>query len=114
MRVCTSEIVSGPQFKEADGVNRRLIHASLSEVQERKNASSGTPKRPPPLERTNAESFYYLKQMGAHTPMVVVLDSGEALHGVIEWYDKRCIKLRRLGEPNLLIMKNAIRLMYKE
>jgi sRNA-binding regulator protein Hfq len=46
--------------------------------------------------------------------MVVVLDSGEVLYGVIEWYDKRCIKISRIGEPNLLVMKSAIRYMYKQ
>jgi sRNA-binding regulator protein Hfq len=46
--------------------------------------------------------------------MVVMLNSGEAVHGVIEWYDKRCIKLSRVGKPALLIMKTAIRFMRKE
>ena len=46
--------------------------------------------------------------------MVVALTSGETLHGVIEWYDQRCIKLTRAGKPNLLIMKNAIRYLYKQ
>ena len=46
--------------------------------------------------------------------MVVVLDQGETIHGVIEWYDKQCIKVHRAGEPNLLIMKTCIRYMYKE
>lgn len=47
--------------------------------------------------------------------MVVVLSGdNETIHGVIEWYDKNCIKLNRPNEPNLLIMKSAIRYMYKE
>lgn len=46
--------------------------------------------------------------------MVVVLDKGETICGVIEWYDKKCIKVHRSHEPNLLIMKNCIRYMYKE
>ncbi len=71
-------------------------------------------KRPAPPEQTNAENFYYIKQMQARTPMVVVLDTGEAIHGVIEWYDKNCVKVNRVNEPNLLIMKSAIRYMYKE
>jgi sRNA-binding regulator protein Hfq len=45
--------------------------------------------------------------------MVVVLKSGEALHGVIEWYDKRCVKIHRAGQPNLLVMKTSIRYLYK-
>ena len=46
--------------------------------------------------------------------MVVVLDRGETIQGVIEWYDKQCIKVHRANEPNLLIMKSCIRYMYKE
>ncbi len=71
-------------------------------------------RKPAPPEQTNAENFYYIKQMQARTPMVVVLDTGEAIHGVIEWYDKSCVKVHRANEPNLLIMKSSIRYMYKE
>ncbi len=46
--------------------------------------------------------------------MVVVLDKGETIRGVIEWYDKQCIKVHRTNEPNLLIMKSCIRYMFKE
>ena len=70
-------------------------------------------KQSPP-EQTNAEEFYYLKQMSAHTPMVVVLVNGEELKGRIEWYDKGSIKLNRDKEPNLLVLKHNIRYMFKE
>jgi host factor-I protein len=93
-------------------MNRRLIRPSLSEVQDQLGARAQR-KKPTPPEQTNAENFYYLKQMQARTPMVVVLDQGETIHGVIEWYDKRCIKVHRPNEPNLLIMKSCIRYMYK-
>jgi sRNA-binding regulator protein Hfq len=46
--------------------------------------------------------------------VVVVLDQGETIRGVIEWYDKNCIKVHRLNEPNLLIMKSCIRYVYKD
>jgi sRNA-binding regulator protein Hfq len=47
--------------------------------------------------------------------MVVVTREGEELHGIIEWYDKSCIKLNRIGgQSNLMIYKSAIRYMYKE
>lgn len=72
-------------------------------------------KRPTPPEQTNAENFYYQKQMQSQTPMVIVLRDGEEVHGVIEWYDKQCIKVNRdRGEPNLMIYKPAIKYMYKE
>ena len=52
--------------------------------------------------------------MQNRTPMVIVLMDGETLRGVIEWYDKNCIKVHRVNEPNLLIMKSVIRYMYKQ
>src|ERR1700678_126208 len=68
-----------------------------------------------PPEQTNAENFYYQKQMQSRTPMVVVLQDGEEVHGIIEWYDKTCIKVNREdGGPNLMIYKPAIKYMFKE
>ena len=94
-------------------MNRRLIRPTLSEVQDQMGARMQR-KKPAPPEQTSAESFYYLKQMQSRTPMVVVLSSDEVIRGVIEWYDKNCIKVHRSNEPNLLIMKSAIRYIYKE
>lgn len=106
-------------------MNRKLIRPSLAEIKDRSSerearqhggqAQGGQPRRKPvPPEQTNAENFYYVKQMQNKTPMVLVLTDGEVLHGVIEWYDKRCLKVNRESEPNLLLMKHAIRYMYKE
>ena len=76
---------------------------------------SATPaKKVAPSEQTNAENFYYQKQMQTKTPMVVVLRDGEEVHGYIEWYDKNCIKLNRSGSANLMIYKPAIKYMFKE
>ena len=75
---------------------------------------AGGRKAAPP-EQTHAENFYYQKQMQSRTPMVVVLQDGEEVHGIIEWYDKTCIKLiREDGAPNLMIYKPAIKYMFKE
>lgn len=72
-------------------------------------------KKPAPPEQTNAENFYYQKQMQSRTPMVIVLQDGEEIHGIIEWYDRNCIKVNREdGEPNLMIYKPAIKYMFKE
>jgi sRNA-binding regulator protein Hfq len=75
-------------------------------------ASNGKKTAPP--EQTHAENFYYQKQMQSKTAMVVVLQDDEEIHGVIEWYDKYCLKINRNGEPNLLIYKPSIKYMYKE
>jgi host factor-I protein len=72
-------------------------------------------KKTTPPEQTHAENFYYQKQITAKTPLVVVLQDGEELHGVLEWYDRGCLKLvRASGQSNLLIYKQAIRYIYKE
>jgi host factor-I protein len=75
--------------------------------------SNGARKAPPP-DQTNAENFYYQKQMQSKTPMVIVLADDEEIHGVIEWYDKNCIKVNRVGAANLVIYKPSIKYMFKE
>jgi host factor-I protein len=108
--------------------NRKLIRPSLNRNDHNHNhAHNHAPAerrdrdRPPapvkktaPAEQTNAENFYYQKQMQSKTPMVVVLRDGEEVHGIIEWYDKTCIKVTRTGAPNLMIYKPAIKYMFKE
>ena len=75
---------------------------------------TGSPRRKiAPPEQTNAESFYYLKQMQSKTPMVIVLQDDEKLRGVIEWYDKHCLKINRIKEPNVVVPKHNIKYLYK-
>jgi len=69
-------------------------------------------RTPPPLE-TNAEIFYYKKQIDAHTLMVIVLRDGEEIEGTIEWYDRGALKVNRKSAPNLLILKRNIKYMFK-
>ena len=94
-----------------EAAHRKLIRPSLNEVKEQ-NARRVQKKTVPP-EQTNAENFYYVKQMQSKTPMVIVLKDGETLHGVIEWYDRTCLKLNREDGPNLLIYKPNIKYLYK-
>jgi sRNA-binding regulator protein Hfq len=70
-------------------------------------------KRVPPPVETNAEIFYYKKQIDAHTPMVIVLQDGEEIEGTIEWYDRGALKVNRKSAPNLLILKHNVKYMYK-
>jgi len=124
-------------------VNRKLIRTTLAEVKgkarevpqprERSNGSSratnegreqrapqqhaSSPvqvkKRIPPPNETNAEIFYYKKQIDAHTVMVLVLLDGEEIEGTIEWYDRGALKVNRKGAPNLLVLKRNIKYIYK-
>jgi sRNA-binding regulator protein Hfq len=116
--------------------NRKLIRPSLQnraersmprpprgpEVGERSAGPAERAERPAsqarksaPPEQTHAENFYYQKQIQAKTPMVVVLNDGEEIRGIIEWYDRNCIKINRTGgQPNLLIYKPSIKYLFKE
>jgi host factor-I protein len=95
--------------------NRKLIRPSLAELKDSVTTINRVKRRKQvPPEQTNAENYYYLKQMSTNTAMVIVLRDGESIHGVIEWYDKTCLKVNRETEPNLLIMKRNIKYMYKE
>ena len=106
---------SGGAFRNEDEgpANRKLIRPNLAELADRYPTRSFSQRKQVPPEQTNAESYYYLKQMAAKTPMVVVLTDGEKLHGWIEWYDKNCLKVNRDAGPNLLVPKASIKYMYK-
>ena len=98
---------------------RRVVRAPLSESRDKshstaKSSSSAASKKQIPPDQTNAENFYYIKQMNSKTPMVIVLKDGETLHGIIEWYDKGSLKVNRDGDPNLLVYKSSIKYMYKD
>jgi sRNA-binding regulator protein Hfq len=92
--------------------HRKLIRPSLTEVKEQMTARQMR-RKPVPADQTNAENFYYVKQMQNRTPMVLVLGDGEEVRGVIEWYDKNSIKLNRVSQPGLLVLKHNIKYMYK-
>ena len=92
--------------------NRKLIRPDSQDF--KKDAGPrGVRRKQVPPEQTNAEEYYYLKQMANRTAMVVVLTNDEELRGWIEWYDKAMIKLNRNDGPNLLIPKHNIRYLFK-
>src|SRR3954466_8670059 len=109
-------------------VSRKLIRPTLP-VPESKHESSANggvvpaerAPRAPRLERkpfvaaeqTFAENFYFQKQLQNKTLMTILLKNGDTINGTIEWYDKNCIKINRVGKSNLLLYKPAIRYMYK-
>jgi hypothetical protein len=96
-------------------MNRKLIRPDLTEVKEQlQSAKPYRIRKPIPPEQTNAESFYYKKQMDNKTRMVVKLKDGEEIRGTIEWYDRGALKVNRTSDPNILLMKDNIKYMYKE
>ncbi|PYQ48076.1 MAG: hypothetical protein DMF78_22125 [Acidobacteria bacterium] len=96
-------------------MNRKLIRPDLSEIKDQMTVrGAGRLRKPVPPEQTNAESYYYLKQMTNKTKMVIVLKDGEEVRGVIEWYDKHALKVHRATLPNILLLKDNVKYMYKE
>ena len=67
------------------------------------------------LEEGSGTEAEYLRRL-AHeqTPVVVQLRSGEKMHGFIEYYDQRFIRLTRQGAPNLFVFKQDIKYLYEE
>ncbi len=134
MKDAIAPMPAEPVIEQESFANRKLIRPSLNRndhnhsypappVAERRPERSergdrgdrnGGGRKPAPPETTNAENFYYQKQMQSKTLMVVVLQDGEEIHGVIEWYDRNCLKLLRDGEPNLVVYKPSIKYLYKE
>jgi sRNA-binding regulator protein Hfq len=91
--------------------NRKLIRPSLSDLKER---MAPRPRRKPvQTDQTNAENFFYAKQIQNRTPMVLVLADGEEVRGIIEWYDKHSLRLQRRSAPHLLVPKHSIKYMFK-
>ncbi len=95
-----------------DSLIRKPARTAPGDLKEPARRPPAVKKSTPP-DQTNAEQFYYSKQMQSKTQMVVMLTDGEQLEGVIEWYDRDCLKLNRIGAPNLLLFKRCIKYMYK-
>ncbi len=98
--------------RRLESLVRKPARTVAGDVKEPNRRPPPTKKSTPP-DQTNAEQFYYAKQMQSKTPMIVVLTDGEHLEGLIEWYDRDCLKLNRIGAPNLLLYKHCIKYMYK-
>jgi|SRR5580704_1396806 host factor-I protein len=140
--ILMTPVPAGDSAERESFSNRKLIRPTLPRVENHGNHNGAAPpmqerrerperhdrperverpmgapggKKPAPPEQTNAENFYYQKQMQSRTPMVIVLRDGEEIHGIIEWYDRNCIKVNREnGDPNVMIYKPAIKYMFKE
>ena len=106
-----------PKMKEVKDTSPQppeLVTTSLLQTSSPPGNLGATRRKQIPAEQTNAESFYYLKQMQTKTPMVIILTDGEQIRGYIEWYDRHCLKVNRHKEPNLMIMKHCIKYIFKQ
>jgi RNA chaperone Hfq len=112
---------NGNSKKEDNTFNgtRKLIRPHLPPMERRREAVR--PEDPlthanieghSPLESSHAEQFYFQKQMQQQTEMTVVLEDGEELRGIIQWYDKCVVKLL-VGRNRVMIYKNVIKYLFK-
>ena len=104
--------ITGPSAKPAKSSHTSQQHRTTSN-QGKPSNQQPQPKKAPPQD-TNAEIFYYKKQIEGHIPMVVILQDGEKILGTIEWYDRHALKINREGEPNIMLLKHNIKYMYKD
>ena len=106
--------------QESFGGARKLIRPLLSAVARRR----APVQSPDPLTHalvseshgvpasSHAEAFDFQKQVQQQTEMTIVLDDGEEVHGIVEWYDRCAIKVRS-GRHRILIYKTAVKYLYK-
>jgi host factor-I protein len=73
--------------------------------------SKGKSARPP--EQTLQEVQYLKRLIEKKVPVAVKLSDNELVRGVVEYYDKRFIRLTRDGQPNLFIFKHDIKYLYE-
>ena len=72
------------------------------------NSGPRAPRIPPPAEDTHQEAAY-LKMLGEQQrPVSIKLLDGSVVHGWIEYYDRRMVRLTHEGKPNLFIFKHEI------
>ncbi len=99
---------------------RKLIRPQLSIAERRRDPSHSGDPLSHALHgdavgqgaSSHAEAFYFQKQIQQQTELTVVLEDGESLHGVLEWYDHCAVKLRS-GRRRVLVYKSAIKYLFK-
>lgn len=93
-------------------MTRKLIKPNLKEIKQ--GAKKDLKRKPPPPYKTHAENYYYVKQMNYHTPLIVELLDGEKVSCKLEWYDERCLKIKRPDGNTMIVFKAQIKFIYKD
>jgi len=92
-------------------MTRKLIKPDLTEV--KKAFKKDIKKKIPPPYRTHAESYYYVKQMNNKTMLVIELLDKTSVKGTIEWYDDKCLKIKKDDGSNIILFKHFIKFIHK-
>ena len=72
---------------------------------------TGPHRRAVPPPATGLEARYLKSVNEARTPMLVQLVDGQQVEGVIEYFDRDMIKVRRPEGPHVFVRKSDIRYM---
>lgn len=82
---------------------------------------AATKKAPPPQnaksrppEQTFQEAKYLRTLIEKRIPIRIKLSDNQEIAGVVEYYDKRFIRVTRENEPNLFVFKHDIKYLYEE
>src|SRR5579864_7842377 len=82
--------------------------------QDSSNDGNSRKGKSPPPDDTRQEAAY-LKMLGEkQRPVHIKLMDGDVVHGWIEYYDRRMVRLTREGAPNLFIFKHEIAYIAEE
>jgi hypothetical protein len=67
------------------------------------------------IESTGMEAWYMKQLMTSEIPIVVVLDTGEKVRGLVRYYDKDTFSIGPSdGSPKMFLRKDSIRYLYEE
>lgn len=75
--------------------------------------AEGKSKSSRPAEQTLEEIRYLKHLIDRKIPVCVKLADNEVVRGIVEYYDRRFIRLTREGAPNLFIFKHDIKYLYE-
>ncbi len=76
-------------------------------------SSKGTSEKKAP-EQTFEEVKYLKRLIEAQTPVIIKLSDNEEIHGIVEYFDARFLRITRKGEANLFVFKHDIKYLSED
>src|SRR5215470_18229698 len=99
----------GGKFGKAAGPKKGKKRAPKRKKKVVKKAPAQT------IESTGMEAWYMKQLMTSEIPIVVVLNTGEKVRGLVRYYDKETFSLGPAdGSPKMFLRKESIRYLYEE
>ncbi|MDQ6679175.1 MAG: RNA chaperone Hfq [Acidobacteriota bacterium] len=76
-------------------------------------SSKGTSEKKAPAQ--TFEEVKYLKHLiETQTPVFLKLSDNEEIHGFVEYFDSRFLRITRKGQANLFVFKHDIKYLVEE